>query len=221
MRRRDGSGAWVLENRILLPGGDGEAIVVGTLLDITDRKLAQERIEFHAYHDPLTGLPNRSFLEDRLQLHLAQARRGGRGMAVMFLDLDRFKTVNDTLGHALGDRLLCEAAKRLREGVREDDTVARIGGDEFVVLLPRVGQGDGAARIAQSLLHKFVEPFPLDDNVLQVTISIGIALFPQDGDDPETLLKKADAAMYRAKERGRNRYQFHDPALERLHDGKS
>jgi diguanylate cyclase (GGDEF)-like protein/PAS domain S-box-containing protein len=221
LRRRDGTGVWVLANETLLPGPGGGTIVAGTVSDITDRKLAEERIEFRAYHDPLTGLPNRTFLMDRLNLHIAQARRRGRGMAVMFLDLDRFKIVNDTLGHSLGDRLLCETAERLRQGVREDDTVARIGGDEFVVLLPQVRHGETAARVARKLLRKIGEPFRLDGHELRVTTSIGIVLFPEDGDDPEMVLKKADRAMYRAKEQGRNAYHFHEPAAQDPARGKS
>jgi diguanylate cyclase (GGDEF)-like protein len=217
MRRKDGTSVWVLENQTLLKGQKSEEdLVEGTLIDITDRKLAAERVEFHAYHDPLTGLPNRMHLRDRMHPALAQARRSGRGLAVMFLDLDHFKVVNDTLGHAVGDRLLQEVAGRLKECVREDDMVARVGGDEFILLLPSVGHAEGAARIARKLLDRVEEVFDADGHELSVTTSVGIALFPQHGDDEETLLRNADAAMYRAKELGRNGYQFCDAATGRL-----
>ncbi len=217
MRRKDGTSVWVLENQTLLKGQKSEEdLVEGTLIDITDRKLAAERVEFHAYHDPLTGLPNRMHLRDRMHPALAQARRSGRGLAVMFLDLDHFKVVNDTLGHAVGDRLLQEVAGRLKECVREDDMVARVGGDEFILLLPSVGHAEGAARIARKLLDRVEEVLDADGHELSVTTSVGIALFPQHGDDEETLLRNADAAMYRAKELGRNGYQFCDAATGRL-----
>ena len=217
MRRKDGASVWVLENQTLLRAqrAGEEDLVEGTLIDITDRKLAADRVEFHAYHDPLTGLPNRMHLRDRMHPALAQARRSGRGLAVMFLDLDHFKVVNDTLGHAVGDRLLQEVASRLRECVREDDMVARVGGDEFILLLPSVRHAEGAARIARKLLDRIEDVFDADGNELSVTTSVGIALFPQHGDDEETLLRNADAAMYRAKELGRNGYQFCDAAIGR------
>jgi diguanylate cyclase (GGDEF)-like protein/PAS domain S-box-containing protein len=211
MRRKDGTGVWVLENETLL-GHDGDELVVGTLIDITERKLAEEQIEFHAYHDALTGLPNRTFLMDRLSLALAQAGRDDRGLAVVFLDLDRFKEVNDSLGHGAGDWLLQAVAGRLKECLREDDTVARVGGDEFVLLLPHVRQAEGAIRIARKILSRMEEPFRFDGQELHVTTSAGIALYPKDGEDGEALLKNADVAMYRAKELGRNAYQFCDPA---------
>src|SRR5262249_38074281 len=136
MRRRDGSAVWVLENKTLLKDtGSGADVVEGMLIDITDRKQATEQIEFNAYHDALTGLPNRAFLKERLSLALAQAQRYGRGLAVMFLDLDHFKLINDTLGHSAGDLMLQEISARLRVCLREDDVVARVGGDEFILLL--------------------------------------------------------------------------------------
>ncbi|PYQ21263.1 MAG: hypothetical protein DMF79_08595, partial [Acidobacteria bacterium] len=218
MRRKDGTTVWVLENQTLLRAQKSgeEDLVEGTLIDITDRKLAAERVEFHAYHDSLTGLPNRIHLRERMHPALAQARRSGRGLAVMFLDLDHFKVVNDTLGHPVGDRLLQEVASRLRECVREDDMVARVGGDEFILLLPSVRHAEGAARIARKLLDRIEDVFDADGHELSVTTSVGIALFPQHGEDEETLLRNADAAMYRAKELGRNGYQFCDSATGRL-----
>jgi diguanylate cyclase (GGDEF)-like protein/PAS domain S-box-containing protein len=213
LRRRDGRTAWVLENETLLPGRDGEELVEGTLIDITDRKQFEQRIEFHAYHDPLTGLPNRTSLKERLETLLAQARRSGRALGVLFLDLDQFKEVNDTLGHSVGDRLLQQVAARLRECVREEDMVSRVGGDEFVLLLPHVTQA-AATRIAAKILERMGEPIALDGHELYVTTSVGIAVFPDDGGDADSLLKNADSAMYRAKEGGRNAYQLWDKAAE-------
>ncbi len=215
IRRRDGTSAWALENETLVPGKDGADLVEGTLVDITERKLAEERIEFRAYHDSLTGLPNRMSLKDRLHLALAQARRSGRGFAVVWLDLDDFKKINDTLGHVVGDRILQEVAVRLRDCVREEDAVARLGGDEFLLLLVSVRHKEQAARVAKKILGRMGEPFRVDGHELHVTTSAGIALYPQDGKDAGTLLKNADGAMYRAKELGRNAYQLYDPAAQR------
>jgi diguanylate cyclase (GGDEF)-like protein len=181
------------------------------LIDITDRKEFEQRIEFHAFHDPLTGLPNRAFLTEQLRGRLLDARSRGRGLAVLFLDLDHFKVVNDTLGHSLGDRLLQQVAGRLRECVREDDVVVRMGGDEFVLLLPRMRKG-GTADVARKILARLEEPVHLDEHEICITASIGIARFPDDGEDVETLLKNADSAMYRAKQIGRNNCQAFDPA---------
>jgi diguanylate cyclase (GGDEF)-like protein/PAS domain S-box-containing protein len=215
IRRRDGTSLWALENETLIPGKDGADLVEGTLIDITERKAAEERIEFHAYHDQLTGLPNRMFLKDRLHLALAQARRSGRGFAVVWLDLDHFKEINDTLGHAVGDRVLQDVAVRLRDCVREEDAVTRLGGDEFLLLLVSVRQKEEAARVAKKILSRVGEPFRVDGHELHVTTSAGIALFPQDGEDAGTLLKNADGAMYQAKEQGRNAYQLFDQAEQR------
>jgi diguanylate cyclase (GGDEF)-like protein/PAS domain S-box-containing protein len=203
LRRKDGGSVWVLENATLLTGSDGERVVQGTLIDITDRKEFEERIEFQAYHDVLTGLPNRAALEERLPHLVEQARRAGRGLAVLFLDLDRFKDVNDAHGHSFGDRLLQQVARRLRECVREDDLVSRVGGDEFVVALHR-GRRGSARRVAGKVLARLAEPILLEGHELCVTASIGISLFPEDGEDGGALLRSADAAMYRAKESGRN-----------------
>ena len=215
IRRRDGTSVWALENETLIPGQDGADLVEGTLIDITERKMAEERIEYHAYHDPLTGLPNRMFLKDRLHLALAQARRSGRGFAVVWLDLDHFKEINDTLGHAVGDRILQDVAARLRDCVREEDAVARLGGDEFLLLLVSVRHKEEAAGVAKKILSRVGEPFRVNGHQLHVTTSAGIALFPQDGEDAGTLLKNADGAMYLAKEQGRNAYQICDQAAQR------
>lgn len=204
MRRRDGSVVWVIENATLLDGG----VIEGTLIDITDRKLAQEQIEYQAYHDGLTGLPNRLLFRDRITVALPHARRNQRTSAVMFLDLDEFKLVNDTLGHTVGDRLLQVIAARITECVRAGDTVARMGGDEFTVLLADLRDGDGAALVAEKVLEAVRQPVVVGGHELHVTTSIGIAVYPHDGDDAETLLKNADGAMYRAKELGRDNFQY-------------
>ena len=204
LRRRDGTTVWVLENVTLRD----EDIMEGTIIDITDRKRAQEQVEYQAYHDSLTGLPNRLLFRDRITVALAHAKRTGRLSAVMFLDLDQFKLVNDTLGHTVGDRLLQAIGARLVTCMRAEDTVARMGGDEFTVLLADVADRRGAALVAQKVLEAVRHPVTIDEHELYVTTSIGISVFPDEGTDAESLLKNADRAMYGAKERGRDNYQF-------------
>ncbi len=189
--------------------------------DITERKAADERIRFLAQHDALTGLPNRSLLQDRLLQALASAQRDGEQVAVLFLDLDHFKTINDSLGHHIGDRLLQEVARRLGHCVRGNDTVSRQGGDEFLTVLGQLKNPGDAAHIAQKMLDAVAQPYDIDGHELRVTPSIGIAIHPDDGHDTETLIKNADAAMYHAKENGRNNYQYftadlNSRAFERL-----
>jgi len=172
------------------------------------------RVEHYvATHDVLTQLPNRQLFHDRLSQALADARRNHRKLAVLFLDLDRFKPVNDTLGHAAGDRLLRAVAQRLTGCLRQSDTAARLGGDEFTIILTRVNEPDDAARVAAKILASLSEPFVLDGFELVVTASVGISVFPGDGADNDTLIKNADAAMYRAKANGKNAYQFYLPAM--------
>ncbi|KAB2920438.1 MAG: EAL domain-containing protein [Dechloromonas sp.] len=181
--------------------------------DISERKAAEERIEHLAHHDSLTGLFNRYNLEIRLSQALLSARRQGQYLAVLFIDLDRFKVINDTLGHHTGDQLLVEVARRLRLCVRESDIVARQGGDEFVVVLNGLGTPAEASPIAGKILHALAEPYAIDGDRLHSSPSIGIAIFPGDGEDGGTLLKHADAAMYHAKEQGRNNLQYFTAAL--------
>jgi diguanylate cyclase (GGDEF)-like protein/PAS domain S-box-containing protein len=180
---------------------------VGTATDISERLAAQEHIRQLAFFDPLTRLPNRRMLQDRAGQALASAEREGKQLALLFIDLDHFKTINDSLGHSAGDQLLAEVTHRLSATVRRMDTVARLGGDEFVVLLSE-STLDGAAEVARKILHAVSRTFRIEQQELGVTLSLGISLFPQDGRDFETLLKHADTAMYRAKESGRNAYQF-------------
>lgn len=214
LKRRDGKLIWALENASLIQDESGYAsLIEGTLIDITDRKSAEEQIAYQAYHDALTGLPNRNLLRDRLNQALAHSVREGEGLAILFLDLDHFKLINDTMGHSVGDWLLRDVAERLKKSVREGDTVARLGGDEFVLLLPGVQISENAARIAQKILDVIDLPMQYQNHELFITTSIGISLCPNDGKDAETLLKSADNAMYRAKELGRNMYQLSSPAL--------
>lgn len=176
-------------------------------------QLATMEIEHLAYHDALTGLPNRPLFVDRLIVALAQATRADQKLAVFFLDLDRFKDINDSLGHSIGDSLLKVVAERIRRCVRDGDTVARFGGDEFTLLIPRVEQVEDVAKIAQKIIETLKIPFVINEQELFVTTSIGISIFPNDGVDPETLVRNADSAMYRAKDQGRDNYQLYAPAM--------
>ncbi|GAC1436008.1 MAG: hypothetical protein NVSMB68_08140 [Thermoanaerobaculia bacterium] len=207
MRRRDGERVSVLANVSLLGQGD-RALVHMTAVDISDRKRAQEQIEFQAYHDALTQLPNRRLFVERLELSLLAAKRTRGNVAVLFIDLDRFKTINDTLGHSVADALLLEIAQRLKSCVRQTDTVARYGGDEFTVILPDLYQAEDAAQVAEKILERVVEPVVAGSTSIDVSVSIGIAVYPYDGNDIDTLLRNADDAMYRAKQAGRNTYQL-------------
>ena len=176
--------------------------------EIADRRQAETRAQHLADHDALTGLPNRRLLEDRLTQALALSQRNRKQTAVMFVDLDRFKIINDTLGHAAGDMVLKEVAERLETQLREVDTICRMGGDEFVVVLPEIKRSSDAANVAVKILETVSQPFAVQDRELHITPSVGISVFPDDGRDAETLIRNADAAMYHAKETGRANYQF-------------
>ncbi|RXT08969.1 EAL domain-containing protein [Ammoniphilus sp. CFH 90114] len=180
---------------------------VGMFSDITERKKSEEHLKFLAHYDVLTELPNRFLFQDRLTQALLQAQRLGRQVAVMFLDLDRFKWINDTYGHGIGDQLLQSVANRLKKCVRKSDTVARLGGDEFTVILSTIQQAKDAAKVAEKIAQALSQPFQLEENEFFITTSIGISVYPADGRNLETLIKNADAAMYCAKELGNN-YQF-------------
>jgi len=196
--------------------GNEESILVAMAASIggaLKRQQAEATIRYQAFHDLLTGLPNRMLFNDRLPLALANAHRNGTMLAVMFLDLDRFKTINDTLGHAIGDQLLQAVATRLAGCLREGDTIARWGGDEFTLLLPQINNTEDAAKAAQRLSKALKPAFQLGVHELYISCSIGIALYPHDGEDAQTLLKNADAALYRVKEQGRNGYQIYTPAI--------
>ncbi|MGL4377078.1 MAG: EAL domain-containing protein [Microcoleaceae cyanobacterium] len=187
--------------------------VLATAFDISDRKKSEEIIRYQAAYDQLTDLPNRTLFNERLSLSLKQAEKTEKSLAVMFLDLDRFKNINDTLGHAAGDRLLEKFAERIIHSVRSTDTVARWGGDEFTVLLPNITHMDDAIKTAQRILDNLKPTFNINEHQLHISSSIGIALYPSDGFDADTLLKNADTALYRAKENGRNNYQLYTSKL--------
>jgi len=186
---------------------------IASFSDISERKANEARIDYLAHHDALTGLINRYNLENRLDQTLSAAQRENLGAAVMFIDMDRFKTINDTLGHHVGDLLLIEIARRLKESVRDSDIVARLGGDEFVVVLTGLVSDMDAAPVAEKILRYLGQPYTIENHQLHSSPSIGIAIFPSDGDDGETLMKNADTAMYYAKDRGRNNVQYFTASL--------
>jgi len=181
--------------------------------DISQFKAYEEHLEYLAHHDPLTDLPNRTLLEDRVEMAIANAERKRNHVALLFVDLDRFKLINDTLGHAIGDELLIGVAKRLGGCVRASDTVSRHGGDEFLVLLPEILHVDDAARIAENLMEEVSRPYTIGGHELATSVSIGISVYPENGEHMSDLLRNADAAMYAAKERGRNRFQFYTQSM--------
>ncbi len=211
--RSDGRVLWVEANTTNV---EEQGQVIGRLVvarDITDRRQVEEQVREMAFQDALTGLPNRRLFLDRLNLAISQARRKQQLLAVLLLDLDQFKVVNDSLGHATGDLLLQRVAERLKACIRSGDTVARLGGDEFTILLPELSAVDDVPRIAQKLVDAFGQSFQLEGQEFAITTSLGISLYPADGTDGETLLKNADSAMYRAKEQGGNTHQFCTPAM--------
>jgi len=182
---------------------------IALFTDITQHKYDEERIERLAYYDPLTDLPNRVLLQDRLTQALAAAQRNRESAAILMLDLDRFKNINESLGHAVGDEVLQAVAERLRNCVREADTVARLGGDEYLIVMAEANGAQDIAQYAQKIIDAFIAPVKLEKQELGVTLSIGISVFPNDGDDEQTLMKNADSAVYSAKQAGRNTYQFY------------
>jgi len=197
-----------------IPGPTGRTeYYVAVFHDITELKAKESQIQHQAHHDALTGLPNRALLRDRLGMAINGARREGRKVAVLSVDLDNFKQVNDSLGHMVGDIYLQQAAEQMRQMVRPQDTLARVGGDEFVVVLQDVENERDAAQVAERLLARFTDPVRVQEHELFVGASVGIALFPDDGDDPDTLVRNADIAMSRAKEQGKRRYHLFTPAM--------
>jgi diguanylate cyclase (GGDEF)-like protein/PAS domain S-box-containing protein len=216
IRRRSG------ETRILLLQGEPLASAdarpqgyIGILQDVTEQRRSERTLARLANFDPLTGLPNRNLFQDRLHHAIAQARRDGSQIALLYLDLDRFKEINDALGHTAGDELLKRVAKRLLQVTRESDTLARLGGDEFTLVLARAGDTEGVARVAHKLLGALRRPFRFRDRELYVSASIGITLYPRDGQDLSTLLRNADTAMYLAKDHGKGTYRFFTADLNR------
>jgi len=209
VRKKSGEIIWISENARAVHDEDGSIVCFeGTVEDVTERKLYQERIEQQANYDTLTGLANRSLLNERLHQAIANAARNGTRLAVVFVDLDRFKFINDSLGHHVGDELLRAIAARLKANMREGDTVARLGGDEFVLLINGERSPDTIAAVLERMLEDISRPWSIPEGDFTFTCSMGVALYPDDGDTAETLLKHADSAMYRAKETGRNNIQF-------------
>lgn len=190
---------------------DSEFLVL--MHDVSERKQMEDTIRQMAYYDSLTGLPNRNLMNDRLAVVLAHATRDQEQVAIMFLDLDNFKTINDSLGHEAGDHLLQQASQRIRNSLRQGDTVARMGGDEFIILAPGIHHSDDAAKLAQKLIDLMAQPFKIGNNELYIGCSIGISVFPNDGADIKTLLKNSDLAMYRAKEMGKNMFKMFTPSM--------
>jgi len=221
--------SYTMEKRYIKKGGDiiwgeftatlihnhnGDIVYgLGMVQDITARKRAEDTVRHLAFHDVLTGLPNRALLKDRLSMALAQAHRQAGSVAVMFLDLDRFKLINDTLGHSVGDDLLRNVGQQLQKLLREGDTVARVGGDEFTLVLPAIGGSTDVVKAAQRVLRSLREPRMLAGRDVQVTASLGVAVYPEDGRDAETLLRNADTAMYRAKERGKDTFEMYTSTM--------
>ncbi len=203
---------WLSINTI--KGADGSIDKrIAIFSDLSGHKAAEQQIEFLAYHDALTGLPNRLLVHDRFEQASAHAERTRSKVALLFLDLDSFKTINDSLGHSVGDALLKEIAVRLGDCVRDTDTISRQGGDEFLLVLPELPDADAIAPVLVKIRERLLDPFDADGHELTSTVSIGIAIYPEDGRDFDTLLKKADTAMYRAKESGRNTYRFFDEQM--------
>jgi diguanylate cyclase (GGDEF)-like protein len=214
--RRDGSIIWISENSRAVTDADGSVqFFEGTVVDITERKQHDARLEYQASHDSLTGLPNRSLLRDRIEQALVKARRDGHLVAVVFVDLDHFKLINDSLGHHVGDRLLLEVADRLVACVRGHDSVARQGGDEFVLVLTEMHDENEILVIVSRLLEAISQPWIDDGQEYGLSCSVGVSCHPRDGDDPDALLRSADAAMYQAKASGRSTYHFYTPELNR------
>ena len=209
--RLDGSWFWgQLECTRIHDARTGEYLLLAVIADINELKLAEQHIREMAQHDSLTGLANRVLFSDRLQQATAAAQRDGRHLALLFIDLDRFKPINDTYGHAVGDQLLAAIARRIEGAIRESDTAARIGGDEFVVLLRSVENGDGALIVAEKIRKAIGKPYVIDGHPMTISCSIGVALYPQHGHDEITLAKNADDAMYRAKDEGRDAIRMAD-----------
>jgi len=213
--RKDKGKFWVSINSRAVFDESGKVLYYeGIAEDVTERKKAEETITHMAYHDTLTGLPNRMLFNDRLSVEIARTSRHQKRLAVMMLDLDRFKDVNDTFGHDVGDMLLKAVAEGLTKLLRKSDTVARLGGDEFILILTELNQVEDTSVIARNIIDSFKKPFQLNSHTISITTSIGIAVFPEDGGDANTLVKNADTAMYRTKQAGRNNYQWYSKILK-------
>jgi diguanylate cyclase (GGDEF)-like protein/PAS domain S-box-containing protein len=212
--KKDGKQRSVTVTRWVVRSERGDPIGMWSIVrDITERRRHEAELEHMATHDILTGLPNRMLFKDRLEQALKYAHRKGLQLAVMLLDLDQFKEINDSLGHSVGDKLLQHVGERLSSVLRKGDTVARMGGDEFMLLLPEITQVSDSSTIAQKILTAIRTPLKIEQHQLHITTSIGIAIYPLDGLDADTLMKNADIAMYWAKDKGRNDYQRYDQSM--------
>ena len=211
--RKDGS-TYPAECKLqLIKSGSSKSEILVWVQDISERKQMENTIRQMAYYDSLTGLPNRNLLNDRLAVALANAARDNHKVAILFLDLDHFKTINDSLGHEAGDQLLQQVSLRIKNVLRKQDTIARMGGDEFIILIPGLTDTDHTARLAEKILDAITPVMKIGDNELYIGCSIGISIFPDDGMEIKTLLKNSDLAMYRAKEKGRNTFELYTPAM--------
>jgi diguanylate cyclase (GGDEF)-like protein len=215
--RKDGKLVWVHLSAAVICDVRGTPIRVAAIVkDITARKKMENKIKHMALHDPLTGLPNKRFFQDIVNLEIAEARRNKKKLAILFLDLDGFKNVNDSLGHETGDQLLMEVAARLKSAIRASDMVARIGGDEFNIVLGDIVHAEDSAEIAGKILECVRQPFRLTGREVHVSASIGIVIYPDDGQEVDVLFRYADIAMYHAKELGKNTYKFYNPQISRV-----
>ncbi|MCX7136299.1 MAG: EAL domain-containing protein [Proteobacteria bacterium] len=214
IRRKGGDYIWISENARAVQDEAGNLLFYeGTVEDVTETKLNQEKLEHLANHDPVTGLPNRLLMNDRLRQMMLSAQRSKSIVALVLVDLDHFKLINDTFGHNRGDQLLQTMSHRMLACVREADTVVRLGGDEFVLLLSGAGRGEAMSQVVQRVLQTIARPSQIEGRELSVSCSVGVSIFPRDGRDVQTLLKNADTAMYKAKELGRNNFQFYSPEM--------
>jgi diguanylate cyclase (GGDEF)-like protein len=215
LRCKDGKLRDVLVSAALVEF-EGQPLLMVQSIDISDRKRAEARAQYLATRDPLTDLPNRALLSERLSHSIAAARRTGTQIAVLFIDVDRFKSVNDSLGHHFGDKLLIAVAQRVRHAIREEDTLARFGGDEFVVIIEGLRSRESAEVVARKIPAALAAPFDVDGHALNVSASIGVTCWPGDGEDAQDLIRGADIAMYRAKERRRGDVQFFSADMNAL-----
>ena len=224
LKHKNGQWIWIICRGIIQYDKSGEAVrVIGTHTDITQRKKVEDELheqklilDHQAHHDALTGLPNRVLLNDRLDHGIKKSKRNNSKFALLFIDLDYFKEINDSLGHIVGDKVLKIVAQRLNESIRKEDTLARLGGDEFTIIMEDLGQADDVSQLAQKIIEVLIEPIVIKKNVLYVSCSIGISLYPEDSDNAHDLLKFADVAMYKAKDEGRNNFQFYSSEMTKL-----